>query len=213
MYDINLRKFFKEEKKFFSIFIVGGWMVAIVVSFLLFVGFESNNTLGTIFVKGCMIFMAACPLYLGYSQYFRIVKRINQVKKLNKTGKLVKNVPYKFEETNKFIGGNAVLTPVVEWTLPNGNVIKLKGDDRFDQKHRDYDGYIDLIMDENDPTNCFMDYDINRKYGNLDSDYFNGVKFPEPVLEIEGERSGEIEGVKPGEEETFYENYEDKKEE
>ena len=41
-------------------------------------------------------------------------------------------------------------------------------------------GLVDLVIDENNPTNYFIDFDINRLGGNLPSDYY-----VEPKKEVE----------------------------
>lgn len=161
--------------------------------------------------------VAAVLMYISISIitpfwfYYAKTRKYLIAKKLNQTGKLVKNVPYKLENTGKLKWGHMVLRPVVEWTLPNGEKIELHGHDRDDLKDRDKDGLIDMVIDENDPTKCFMDFEINRLSGNLDSDYYMGNKNPEPVEKIEKvlDNIG-FEDKLPKE---YYENYEDKKEE
>lgn len=36
------------------------------------------------------------------------------------------------------------------------------------------DNFIDLLIDEDNPTNYIIDYNINRKSGNLPTDYYKG---------------------------------------
>ena len=42
----------------------------------------------------------------------------------------------------------------------------------MDRKVADADGMVDLIIDENDPNNYFIDFEINRLTGNLPTDYY-----------------------------------------
>ena len=98
-------------------------------------------------------------------------KRIQQIKELNEKGKLVKKLPYRMEGTGLSINGVQILRPVVDYVLPNGTTIELKGDARHDRKSADQDGMVDLIIDESDPNNYFIDFEINRLTGNLPQDY------------------------------------------
>ncbi len=99
-------------------------------------------------------------------------KRIKAIKKLNQTGKLVKNLPYRLEDANMEINGVSIQKIVVDYTLPTGSTITLEGDPRYDRKVGDADGLVDLVIDENDPSNYFLDFEINRLSGNLPTDYY-----------------------------------------
>ena len=103
----------------------------------------------------------------------KINKRVKKIKELNEHGKLVKNLPYRLEETKMVINNVPILRPVVSYPLPSGTTITLYGDYRYDRKTNDDDGMIDLVIDEKDPSNYFMDYSINRISGNLTTDYYN----------------------------------------
>lgn len=99
-------------------------------------------------------------------------KRIKGILKLNQTGKLVKNLPYRLEDTGTVINGVAIQRPVVEYVLPSGVNVTLRGDARYDRKTFDSDGMVDLLIDENNPENYFIDFEINRINGNLPQDYY-----------------------------------------
>ena len=62
---------------------------------------------------------------------------------------------------------------VVDYTFPSGREISLYSDLRYDGKTYDSDGMVDLLIDENDPTKYFIDLEINRKSGNLPTDYYH----------------------------------------
>lgn len=64
------------------------------------------------------------------------------------------------ESTGMSINDVDILAPVIQYTLPNGDIILLKGDPRHDGKSTDGDGFVDLLIDENDPTNYFIDFEI-----------------------------------------------------
>lgn len=91
---------------------------------------------------------------------------------MNEHGKLVKNIPYTLEDTNVTIMNKVIKKPVINYVTQLGEVIKLEGDPRYDHKTSDADNMVDLVIDENDLTNYFIDFEINRLSGNLSSDYY-----------------------------------------
>lgn len=102
----------------------------------------------------------------------KINKRIKAINELNNKGKLVKNLPYRLENTGMVVNNVPIQRPVVDYRLPTGTVITLMGDPRHDRKHCDADGMVDLIIDENNPDNYYIDFEINRLTGNLPEDYY-----------------------------------------
>lgn len=103
----------------------------------------------------------------------KISKRIKVIKELNTKGKLVKNLPYHLEDTGMEKNNSPIKRIVVNYTLSSGETVTLYGDPRHDKKHSDSDGMVDLVIDENNPNNYFIDFEINRLTGNLPSDYYN----------------------------------------
>ena len=168
MYDINL-KVIKKGRGFYGIFFaVGLFFGAIMFMGLLEEGFtEISDLLVTIpFFILPISFMG-----IGVSNFMRINKRIRIVKNLNKTGKLVKGLPYRMERTGEKSNGRRILKPVIDYQLPDGTIVKLEGDNRYDFRTGDYDGLADLVIDESDPTKYFIDFEINRLGGNDSSDF------------------------------------------
>ena len=106
----------------------------------------------------------------------KIRKRIKLINELNKKGKLVKNLQYHLENTGMSVNNVQIQRPVVEYRLPSGSIVTLYGDPRHDGKLYDADGMIDLVIDENNPSNYFIDFEINRLTGNLPTDYYNSDK-------------------------------------
>lgn len=101
----------------------------------------------------------------------KIVQRVRLIKKLNKSGKLVKQLPYTLQKTGVELKGVPIMAPQVEYVL-NGEKLVLVGDPRFDGKDKDDDGLVDLLIDESDPKNYFIDFSINRLTGNLPTDFY-----------------------------------------
>jgi len=119
--------------------------------------------------------MAAFGFY-GYFIYLINIKNINKkikiINELNKKGKLVKNLPYRLENTGMTLNNRRIKRLVVDYKLSTGTVITLYGDARHDRKHYDEDGMVDLLIDESNPENFYIDFEINRLTGNLSQDYY-----------------------------------------
>ena len=130
---------------------------------------KSSNKMLLIFLILPVIFIA-----LGVVNINKVNKRIKIIKELNTKGKLVKNLPYRLENSNLKVNGVPIQLPVVDYILPSGVTITLRGDPRHDNKLADVDGMVDLVIDENNPENYFIDFEINRLTGNLQSDYYKG---------------------------------------
>ena len=98
-------------------------------------------------------------------------KKIKRLKKLNKTGKLVKGLPFDLENTNLSINEQALQRIRVEYRLPTGELTTLTSSQIFKKSDS---STVDLLIDENDTNNYYIDFDINRKNGNLPDDYYRG---------------------------------------
>lgn len=118
------------------------------------------------------VLMGAVLTVIGAVNMIKGEKKIKKIKELNKYGKLVKNLPYRLEPSGITVNNVPVQRPVVDYTLASGVKVTLYGDPRMDRKVADEDGMVDLIIDENDPSNYFIDFEINRLTGNLSSDYY-----------------------------------------
>lgn len=119
------------------------------------------------------VFIGVAFIIIAVVNIIKIIKRINKIKDLNNHGKLIKNLPYRLEPSGIVINNVKIQRPVVEYTLASGSTITLYGDPRMDKKLTDEDGMVDLVIDENNINNYFIDFEINRLTGNLPTDYFN----------------------------------------
>ncbi len=104
--------------------------------------------------------------------FIKVNKQVKRVKYLCKNGKLVKNLPYTLEATETVINNKRLMRPVVNYILPNGNTVVLRGNNMYAEEANN-NRMIDLIIDANDPTNYYLDFSINRLSGNLTTDYYN----------------------------------------
>jgi hypothetical protein len=187
MYDIDFKNL-KKGKNFGAIFFGAGFFFfCMMIGMMYSIISESGGfELEIIFI---LIFFALPGgfMYIGYSHIKNVNKRIKIVKHLNQYGKLVKGIPYKLEYTGMSVNGRSVMKPVVNYQLPNGQLIRLEGDPRHDFKERDEDGLVDMLIDETNPEFYYIDLEINRYSGNRKEDYYkeNGVVIEESVQSSE----------------------------
>ncbi len=128
---------------------------------------KGNNWLFLLFMLMPTIFIV-----IGWIFIHKTNVRVKKVEALNQTGKLVKGLPYRLEQSNIEINERPLMKIVVDYRLPNGETVQLEGDPRYDRKESDEDGKVDLVIDEQDPKNYFIDFEINRVGGNRTSDYY-----------------------------------------
>lgn len=107
-----------------------------------------------------LLFAAFFPL-VGIFGIFSTYKKVRRVKKLNQTGTLIKNLPYRLVESNTSINGQPLPAILVEYTLPSGETREFLGEARYDFKISDEDGFVDLLIDLDDPSNYHIDFDIS----------------------------------------------------
>ena len=120
----------------------------------------------------CSLLIPIVFIAIAVFKIRKINKRVASIEKLNHNGKLIKNLPYHLENSGTVINGVPILCPVVEYTLPSGSTISLRGDPRLDKNPINREGTVDLVIDENNPNNYFIDFEIDRLSGNLPTDYY-----------------------------------------
>jgi hypothetical protein len=146
---------------------------------------KSNNNFFLLFIILPLAFIT-----LAIVNMIKINKRLKLIKELNKTGKLVKNLPYHLENTGMAVNGVQIQRPVVEYPLSSGSTITLRGDPRHDKKSSDADGLVDVVIDENNTDNYFIDFEINRLTGNLATDYYDNIQNnQEPDTQLNNEQN------------------------
>ena len=128
---------------------------------------NTNNIFNIVFIIVSLVL-----LVIGLILLFKNIKKINNIKYLNTHGKLVKGIPYSMQETNISVNNRRLLKIVITYTL-NGNTYTLSSEPRYDNKVNDSDNLVDLLIDENNPKNYYIDFEINRLSGNLPTDYYN----------------------------------------
>ncbi len=113
------------------------------------------------------------------------IKEIKRVKKLSMDAILIKRVPYKKKVSSVYT--NSPILFILNYLFPNKivtNSIFINGQRYELNKNFDIlrtyttpkEGFIDVLIDENNTNNYYIDFEINRISGNLDSDYYNNIK-------------------------------------
>ena len=110
-------------------------------------------------------------IYVAVVNFKKINKRVKKMLELNQTGKLIKNLPYRLENTNMTVNDVPIKRPVIDYTLPSGTQVTLYGDARHDGKQWDEDGMVDLLIDETNPDNYYIDFEINYLSGDYEQQY------------------------------------------
>ncbi|MFI3307284.1 MAG: hypothetical protein R3Y21_01830 [Mycoplasmatota bacterium] len=98
-------------------------------------------------------------LYVSITHIIKTNKKIKKVKYLANHGKLVKGLKYELIFTGQTVNEQKIYCILINYEI-NGDVISLKGDPRYDFKSRDSDELVDLLIDPNDPTNYYIDFEI-----------------------------------------------------
>lgn len=87
-------------------------------------------------------------------------KMIKKIKKLETSGKLIKGIPYKMEDTGTVIHNKSLQRIVVNLNMSDGTIHRFEGEPRYDYKNSDEDGLVDLLLDPNDLSNYYLDFEI-----------------------------------------------------
>lgn len=180
MYDINLDNV-KKKRGFFCFFLLFGLVLFLVCWLVVSEVWGENLGFDGEYDKPqnyfCLVFfvMPIIAVLVGIVGLVKVNIKIKMIKKLNKVGKLVKGLPYTMEPSGLSVNNSPILRPVVEYHLDGGDIVKLYGDARFDRLWKDRDGLVDLVIDENNPDNYFIDFEINRLGGNLPTDYSDNM--------------------------------------
>ncbi len=135
-------------------------------------------------------------IIIGIYNVIKQKQRVKVIEQLNKTGKLIKNIPYHLENSGVRVNDRPVKCLVVDYVLPSGSIVPLYSDLRYDKALFDKDGMVDLVIDENNPNNYFIDFEINRLSGNLPEDYNKG-QFAKPNAENNLNNINTIDKVMP----------------
>ncbi len=164
-YDISV-DVLKKARKLSVRFLEAG-----LLFFIFFVGFFLADERKPIFL---ILFILPIGLFfIGIYGIVSVNKRIKFFEELDKNGKLVKNLPYRLEDTGQTFNNVPQMRIIVNYQLPDGNIVRLIGSASGNEIAKNKDGLVDLVIDENNPDNYYIDFNINRLGGNLPTDYYD----------------------------------------
>lgn len=165
MYKID-RSNLKIEKNFCRSFVLVGAFFLIVIAYATLgsiLGFDQIEGSGSP-VLGLLlgIFVTGICIHTGLNGMKKVKEKNKMYDYLEVHGKLVKGLKYQMQPTGKRVNKRPIYMIVAEYELESGSVIKLFGDARFDRKFADEDGFVDAIIDPNNPENCYLDFNIEE---------------------------------------------------
>ncbi|MBR4110258.1 MAG: hypothetical protein IKK43_01015 [Clostridia bacterium] len=172
MYIID-RTNLKKEKKFFMMFFWVGLLFSLLMNGLIigeFLGLEINSEGSPVFGLIVSNLVTGLFMWVGLSNAKKVKQKHVVYDNLEVNGKLIKDLPYKLVPTGSSVNGYEIMAITVEYQLDSGSIVTLRGDGRFDGKHMDADGKVDLLIDPSNPSNYYIDFEIseycNEYYGN-----------------------------------------------
>lgn len=108
-------------------------------------------------------------------QFASIRRKINKIHRLARYGQLIRNLPY----TLIYSSVHRFKCISVKYTLKDGSVINLVDNPLWDRETPvDENGFVDLLIDPNNPKNYYLDFEIDLTA--LSSDPFNNPPPQEP---------------------------------
>lgn len=130
----------------------------------IYYNFEDPNVCTTNIIKKTnlivyiFIISLCIPLLIGLIGMIKINKKINKIKMLSKCGKLVKNLQYEVVEMKKK-NGNILYKAKTKYKVKN-QVLILYSESIYDKKLFKEYPTIDLLINENDVSDYFLDFNI-----------------------------------------------------
>lgn len=130
----------------------------------IYYNFEDPNVCTTSIIKKTnfivyiFIILLCIPLLIGLIGMIKINKKINKIKMLSKCGKLVKNLQYELIEMKKK-NGNILYKAKTEYKFKKQELI-LYSESIYEKSLFDKYSTIDLLINENDVSDYFLDFNI-----------------------------------------------------
>ena len=113
-------------------------------------------------VGGSSFLYAIAIALLIYSSKMKkeALNNIGRVKKLAKTGLLIKRLPYELVPTGTIINGTPIYCIEIQYESKSGKTITLKSEPKYSNILGDEDGTADLLIDPDDFSNYYIDFEI-----------------------------------------------------
>ena len=149
----------KKSKKTATIFIWVG--IAIIVFSILFgIPFIFFGIDYVIFGIVPGAFIGILMIIIALSNRRNINRSIKRINKLVKTGILVKGMPYKLIDTGTMVMGHYYKCMEVKYKNSAGIEIPLYSETKYNDEEKKYDKTADLLIDPDDYSNYFIDFEI-----------------------------------------------------
>ena len=116
-----------------------------------------------------------------------MVLEIKNIELLNNCGKLIKGIPYRLVDSNTYSGDDPLSQIEIKYILSSGKEVTLHGDPISNSKKVERFGKADLVIDENNPDNYYVDFEINRLLGNTSADYYVNPNGEEDNITVQEE--------------------------
>lgn len=199
MYDINTKKY-KKNMIIISIpialCIIA--MIAIICVFIYENNIDNERLMAIIESKnpsyvnemigyGVGLFCVAAFMTVFIILLNNTKKKIKQIEELNKIGKLIKGIPYRLVDSNVCINDEPLSQIEIKYTLSSGQELTLHGEPISIRKRVESIGKADLVIDENNPDNYYVDFEINRILGNTSADYYVNPNGEEDNITVQEE--------------------------
>lgn len=130
----------------------------------IYYNFEDPNVCTTNIIKKTnlivyiFIILLCIPMFIGLIGMIKINKKLNKIKMLSKCGKLVKNLQYEVVEMKKK-NGNILYKAKTKYKVKN-QVLILYSESIYDKKLFKEYPTIDLLINENDVNDYYLDFNI-----------------------------------------------------
>ncbi len=108
----------------------------------------------------CFSIVPIIFIIIGSNIQKRSKKDIERIETLAKTGTLIKNIPYQTVSSGYTVNDRQIMALQIAYKTPDGKVLNLKSNPKFDNKVFDPDGKADLLIDPKDYTNYYIDIEI-----------------------------------------------------
>lgn len=169
-YKINLNNYKKDNLAGILLMVMGTIFLSISVVTLLTFGSASlifSSEIGFLSF-GFLPFIIDIPfiiigffiLKLGLNLNKKHKEKLRKVKNLAHNGILIKNLNYTVKKTGTIINGQPVYCIEVIYENANGTKIPLTSEGKYDGRLSRGDGTVDLLIDPNDTSNYFIDFEI-----------------------------------------------------
>ncbi|MDR2336681.1 MAG: hypothetical protein LBE03_01090 [Candidatus Nomurabacteria bacterium] len=174
MYKVNTKYLYKNLPRFAVFGLVG--LIFLVVGVLQFLSMKkvidgrSGVWIGAkaeVVTEGFTTFLlpfAILPLIfilIFVIHCINIHRKVKKIHYLERYGILVKDLPYEMQDSGMVVNDVPIKRIAIEYTLQDGTKTFLFGEKRLDNKLGDADGKVDMLIDPNDQSNYYIDFNIS----------------------------------------------------